>query len=53
MIPWLERVLSACFEDSGAPRDFRDVFVVLVYKGKGGMCVTVVGVYMSDEWSRE
>ena len=28
MILWLERVLSVCFEESVAPRDFRDMCMV-------------------------
>ena len=35
MILWLERVLGACFEESVAPRDFRDMCMVPCYKGKG------------------
>ena len=35
MILWLERLLGACFEENAAPRDFRDMCMVPVYKGKG------------------
>ena len=35
MVLWLERVLGLCFEESSAPRDFRDMSVVPCYKGKG------------------
>ena len=34
MILWLERVLGVCTEESVAPRDFRDMHMVPVYKGK-------------------
>ena len=34
-ILWLERVLGVCFEVFVAPRDFRDMRMVSVYKGKG------------------
>ena len=35
MILCLERVLGVCFEESVTPREFRDIFMVPVYKGKG------------------
>ena len=34
MILWLERVLGICFEENVAPRDFRDMCMVPVYKQK-------------------
>ena len=38
MILWLERVLGVCFEESAAPRVFRDMCMVPCYKGKGDKC---------------
>ena len=38
MILWLERVLGVFFEESAAPRDFRDLCMVPCYKGKGDKC---------------
>ena len=35
MILWLERALGVCFEESVAPRYFRDMCMVSVHKGKG------------------
>ena len=32
---WLGRLLDECFEESVAPRDFRDMCLVPCYKGKG------------------
>ena len=35
IVLWLERVLGACFEESVAPQDFRDMCMLPCYKGKG------------------
>ena len=50
MVLCLERLLDLCFEESVAPRDFRDMCLVPCYKGKGDKynCnIYTVGVFAS------
>ena len=52
MIPWLERALGVCFEESVAPRDFRDMCMVPVYKAKKDKyeCNSCRGMRLMNMW---